>query len=352
MNAGRRRTLLFGLIALGITAAVVALIDQAVRNADLVSRLRGAMPGWLLVCALGETLAYAGFVVSYQAMARFCGGPRLPATLVVRVVGLSFGAFSVATAIGGLSVDFWALREAGEDAASASARVIALETLRWAVLALATCVAAVLVLVGVAYRRTWIVPVAWLVITALAFAGGLWVSAPSHRGLFPPSGGRLRRGLAIAVSALLYIRRLLVDRSGARRRAVGGAALFWAGELLCAWAALRAFGTRLGVAPLLLGYTTGYVSTGLPLPFGGAGGVDAALTGGFVLAGAPLGSALLGAVAFRVFSFWLPAVGAALSVLTVRGLRESLRQVRQARDGPGLNLEATDRPAPGRPRPG
>jgi hypothetical protein len=57
--------------------------------------------------------------------------------------------------------------------------------------------------------------------------------------------------------------------SGARRSAIGGAALFWAGELLCAWAALRAFGARLGVAPLLLGYITGYVATGLP--FGGAG---------------------------------------------------------------------------------
>ena len=74
-------------------------------------------------------------------MAELDGGPRLPYLTVVRVVGLSFGAFSVATAIGGLSVDFWALREAGEPPKMASARIIALETMRWALLSFATCVA-------------------------------------------------------------------------------------------------------------------------------------------------------------------------------------------------------------------
>ena len=145
---------------------------------------------------------------------------------------------------------------------------------------------------------------------------------------------------------------MLVDGSGVRRRAVGGAALFWAGELLCAWAALRAFGTQIGVAPLVLGYTTGYVATGLPLPFGGAGGVDAALTGGFVLAGAPLGSALLGAVTFRIFSFWLPAVGAIMSVLTAHGLTRRLREIGQARSATGVTADAMESPAPGRPPPG
>jgi uncharacterized membrane protein YbhN (UPF0104 family) len=334
VSTGRWRMALWAAVALAGTAGVVWLIDEAARNADLVSRLRGANAGWLAVCALGEILAYAGFVLAYQAMARVCGGPQLPASIVLRVVGLSFGAFSVATAIGGLSVDFWALRQAGEDPVHASARVIALETLRWAILALATCVAGVLVLLGVGHRMTWIVAAAWWAVTAVCFAGGLWVSSPAHRASFTEPGGRLRWALGIAVTALVYIRRLRVDRSGVRRRAVGGAALFWAGELVCAWAALRAFGTRIGVAPLLLGYTTGYAATALPLPFGGAGGVDAALTGGFVLAGAPLGSALLGAVTFRIFSFWLPAVGAILSLLTAHGLTGRLREIGHVRNTP------------------
>jgi uncharacterized membrane protein YbhN (UPF0104 family) len=346
----RKRVLLLVGLGIGATAAAVLLIGQAVRYTELLKQLRTATPGWLALCAVGETIAYGGFVISYQAMAAVSGGPRLSPTIVVRVVGLSFGAFSIATTIGGLAVDFWALREAGEPAGSASARVIGLETLRWAVLALATCAAGIAVLLGVGHPVTPIVPMAWLVVTGLCVGGGVAVSAPSRRDRFTlGAGGPLRRGLAVAVAGLVYIRQVMRGAPGLRRRAVGGAAVFWAGELLCAWAALRAFGARVDVAPLILGYTTGYVATGLPLPVGGAGSVDAALTGGFVLAGAPLSSALLAAVAFRVFSFWLPALAALLSVATLSGLRERLRAIGEARRAP-LSGGASERPAESRPQ--
>ncbi len=309
------------------------LIGQAAHFSQLLRRLRGAAPGWLIVCAEGEVLAYLGFFASYQAMAELAGGPRIPAAVVVRVVGLSFGAFSVATAIGGLSVDFWALREAGEPRRAASARIIALETLRWAVLGLASVVAAVVVLVGPEHGTRWPLAVAWLIVVPSCFAGGIWVSAPGRRErLQSGSGNALKRAFGVAVAALVYLRQLRSAPRDLRWRAVCGAALFWAGELLCVWAALRAFGTTIGPAPLVLGYATGNLATGLPLPAGGSGSVDAALTGGLVLAGAPLSGALLGAVTFRVFSFWLPAGGAMFSVLTVRGLRERLRQIAQQRE--------------------
>ena len=332
------------LVALGVgvaaTVVVVVLIGQAAHYADLLTRLRAAKPGWLVLCAAGEVVAYAGFAASYQAVAELDGGPRLPYLTVVRVVGLSFGAFSVATAIGGLSVDFWALREAGEPPKMASARVIALETMRWALLSIATCAAAIVVLLGAGGGQVpWEVPVAWLVITPACFAGGLWISGARRRGRFTRSTGSLALdALGVAVRALVLVRRLVHAPVGLTVRACGGAALFWSGELLCAWAALRAFGVTVGVAPLLLGYTTGYVSMGLPLPAGGSGSVDAAMTAGFVLAGAPLSGALLGAIAFRLFSFWLPAVGALLSLATLRGLRARLHAVAERRAEPPMAL--------------
>jgi uncharacterized membrane protein YbhN (UPF0104 family) len=344
MTSERKRLLVSVGVAVAATALAIVLIGQAAHFADLATRLRGAEFGWLVVCAFGEVAAYAGFVASYQAMAELDGGPRLAYSTVVRVVGLSFGAFSVATAIGGLSVDFWALREAGESPKLASARVIALETMRWAVLAIATCVAGVVVLLGAAGGHLpWEVPAAWLVITPLCFAGGLWISAPGRSGRFTrSSGGRPHGALAVAVRALVLVRALTHAPARLGLRAVGGAAVFWAGEVLCAWAALRAFGVSVAVAPLVVGYTTGYVSMGLPLPAGGAGSVDAAMTAGFVLAGAPLGSALLGAIAFRLFSFWLPAVGAVLSLATLRGLRARLHAVAEAR--PDRRWRSADQP--------
>jgi len=222
----------------------------------------------------------------------------------------------------------------------ASARVIALETMRWAVLTVATCVAATVVLLDVSGGHVpWEVPVAWLVITPACFAGGLWISAPRRCDRFTqPTGNWLRDALGVAVRALVLVRKLVHSPARLIVRALGGAALFWAGEVLCAWAALRAFGVSVAVAPLLLGYTTGYVSMGLPLPAGGSGSVDAAMTAGFVLAGAPLGGALLGAIAFRLFSFWLPAIGALVSLATLRGLRARLHAVAERRAVPPMAL--------------
>jgi uncharacterized membrane protein YbhN (UPF0104 family) len=346
MSTDRKRLVFAVALGLGGTAAVILLIGRAAHYAELVKRLHNAAPGWLVVCALGEVVAYAGYIACYQAMAQICGGPRLPGPIVLRVVGLSFGAFSLATAVGVLSVDFWALREAGEPADRASARVIGFETLRWAVLGVATCIAAIVVLLGLTHPVGWVAPAAWLAVVPACFAGGLWISSRRRRERFARgSTGSIRRALGIAVSALVYIRQLMVGPRRLRARALMGAATFWAGDVLCAWSALRAFGADVALAPLLLGYSTGYVSEALPLPAGGSGGVDAAMTGGFVLAGAPLSSALLGAVGFRVFTFWIPALAALLSVITLRGLRARLHEVAAARE-----LSPPARPAaPGHP---
>jgi len=329
LPSGRGRRLAFIVVAgMLVTALVVALIAEAAHSADLLDRVRHATPGWLVVCAGGEVIAYAGYLAGYRAVAQLDGGPWLPASVALRVVALAFGAFTLATAVGGLSVDFWALREAGEPAGRASARVIAFETLRWAVLAVGTCLAAVAALVGLSRPVGTIVPVAWLVVVPACFAGGLWVSARRRRERLAGSdGGRIRRAFAVAVQALVYLRTLMTAPPALRRRALGGSLVFWAGDVLCAWAALRAFGARVGVAPLVLGYATGYVSEAVPLPAGGAGGVDAAMTGGFVLAGAPLSAALLGAVTFRIFAFWLPALVAVPSTLGARGLRDRLEGI-------------------------
>jgi uncharacterized membrane protein YbhN (UPF0104 family) len=325
---GRRRLAFILAAALAASGLAVLLIGQAAHFAELGRSLRHAAPGWLVVCALGELAAYAGYVAAYRAMAEFDGGPRLRTGLAVRVVILAFGAFSLATAVGGLSVDLWALSEAGEPPARAGARVIAFETLRWAMLSVATCVAGLAALTGLARPVPWPAAVAWLVIVPACFAGGLWVSAPVRRErLMHPRGGPLRRAFGVAVHALVYLRGLTRNRAGLRRRALGGTAIYWGGDLLCAWAALRAFGAHVGLAPLLVGYATGYVSEAVPLPAGGSGGVDAAMTGGFVLAGAPLSEALLAAVTFRVFTFWLPALVAVPSIAGAPRLRDRLREV-------------------------
>jgi uncharacterized protein (TIRG00374 family) len=124
--------------------------------------------------------------------------------------------------------------------------------------------------------------------------------------------------------------RSVTARRPLRARGVGGGLLYWGAELLVLWAALRAFGITLGPAALVVGYATGYVSTMLPLPAGGVGGVDAASTYALTLVGVPLGPALLAVVVQRLFSYWLPLALAIVGGHFIRELGRELGAVPRA----------------------
>jgi uncharacterized membrane protein YbhN (UPF0104 family) len=298
------------LLVLGVAAALVVgaglAIGKAADYARLLRDLRGAELWWLGLCLLGEMCAYAGYLVIYRETARVDGGPRFSFPDALRIVAAGFGALVVATGAGTLAVDYWALRRAG--ARNALARVIALNTLEWAVLCAATVAAAVVLLGEVALGA--LLP--WLVVVPACFLAAFWVtSARRYERLAGLEGGRVRVLLAACVQGVRLVRLLPL-------RAYAAAGLYWAGDLLCLWAGLRAFGVQLGVASLVLAYATGYLVAALPLPVGGAGGVDAAMTYALTLVGVPLAPALLGTFAFRLFNFWLPVVPA-LAVLPTVG---------------------------------
>ena len=331
MSPGRRRRALLAVAAaVVLSAGVTLLIARAVRFEAFGDVLRAGRPGWLVLCVAGEALAYAGYVLSYQAVAAVRGGVRLPFGLTLHAVAISLGAFSLATAAGGLSVDYWALREAGRGRADTAVRVLALHTLHWAVLAPAVALAAAIALAaGIAPAG---IAVPWIAAVPFCFAAAAWITAPARRRLAEPEGGRVRRALALAVRGLLLLRALAAHRRGEGPRAVTGAVLYWAGDLLCLWGALAAFGAPPGPAALVVAYATAYVTTALPLPAGGSGGLEAAMTFALHAVGVPLGPALAGALAFRVFNFWLPIVPALLVAPTIGRLRERLRRAGGARD--------------------
>ena len=57
-----------------------------------------------------------------------------------------------------------------------------------------------------------------------------------------------------------------------------GNSLYWAGDVLCLWAALQLVGGKhITLAALVLAYASGYVLTRRALPAGGAGIVEVAL---------------------------------------------------------------------------
>jgi uncharacterized protein (TIRG00374 family) len=106
--------------------------------------------------------------------------------------------------------------------------------------------------------------------------------------------------------------------------------VYWGGDILTLYAALRAFGVHVGLVPLVLAYTTAYVVTSLPLPAGGAGGVEAGLAFSLHAVGVPLAPALLATLVYRVFTLWLPIVPALALLPQLRRLAEELPGVERA----------------------
>jgi uncharacterized membrane protein YbhN (UPF0104 family) len=340
-----RRAILAVLLPIALMAGVFAAIGSFTHGDELLESLRRANPAWLPLGLAGVLLAYAGYVLAYRDVARAGGGPSLGYWTVVRVVAASFGAFVVASAAGGLAVQYWALRRAGMGTHETIRRVLALNTIEWAWLGgvAAACGAVALVLHADDVPAG--MSIAWLVVVPLCMVAASFVSAPgrgerlaelpAERGGARAGAGRvaravhwtaqkLRLGFAEAVGGLLIVRRILLHPLR-HPAGFGGFALYWLGQLLALWASLRAFGYTTAPDLLVLAYATGYVITALPLPSGGAGGVDAALVLALTAVGVPLATALLGVAAYRVFSFWLPLLPAVALLPGLGSLRSDLR---------------------------
>ena len=342
----RRKAVLTAVAALVLAVATVFGIGQVTNFRHVTHALGRGDRSWFPVCLGGELLAYAGYVAAYRDVARFDGGPVLPPWTTLRIVVIGFGAVLVGSSAGTIGIDYWALHRAGEPRHSAVRRVLAVSTLQWFVLAILAFLAAATTVPG-----PWRVPrameLAWLAIVPVCVAAAVWVSSPRRSDRLtslPCDEVRLRwdprtwpswlwhtsrAAFSDAVGGVVLVRRLL-HRPVAHSAALLGFPLYWAGDVLTLYAALRAFGVHPPLAPLVLAYCTGFVVTALPLPAGGSGGVEAGLTFALNAVGIPLAPALLATLVYRAFTLWLP-VGPALALLPqLRDLDRELPLVSRA----------------------
>jgi len=343
-----RRRLLLGTGAAALLGlGTLTLVGRVADFGQVASVLRTAEPGWLALCVAGVVLAYVGYVAGYRDVTRADRGPVLAPATAARVVALGFGAVALGSAPGGLAVDFWALRRAGAGLHESVRRVLALNTMEWAVLGLACAVAGIAALVGAADGVPAAMALAWPALVSVCVAAALVVSAPGRAGrLARVDPGRRRRGLhgiaprrpgtwtpwiadklrvgfADAVAGLVLIRHV-VSRPHRYPWGVGGFALYWLGELVVLEAALLAFSEPLGPIPLVLAYATGYAASALPLPAGGAGGVEASMAFSLHLTGVPLPSAVLAVFVYRLVTFWLPIIPSLAVAPSIPRLNEEL----------------------------
>jgi uncharacterized membrane protein YbhN (UPF0104 family) len=328
------------LLGTAVVAAVVLVAGKVTSYAGLTESLRGADWPWLALSGLGLVLAYAGYVLAYRDIARVDGGPRLGYGASARVVATSLGAFAVSSA-GGPAVEYWSLHRAGATRNEAITRVLALNTLKFFVLGLAGAAASVFVLVGAGPGAPLGFTVPWLVVVPVAVGLALWLSSSKRLRREPPSPPECglrgferclvylaREGLRDAIRGVVYVRHLLRRPRGYPAGLVAFPG-YWAGHVLALYGGVRAFGGEPGLAAVVVAFSVGYLATVLPLPAGGSGGVEAAMSYALHAVGVALAPALLGVLAYRVVTFWFPLVPVLAVLPSIRRLDGELVGVRE-----------------------
>ena len=327
--------------ALGIVAAllvglgVVVLIARAAGFVRVRDVIEEADPTWFFVCFFAEVVAFAAYAVVVREALRWRGGPEPGFGLSAHVTLASLGATRIVAAagVGGLAVTYWCFRRARFSTEEAFVRVLGLNTLVYLVFAVGAWVAALLATVLGAAPLGLTVP--WLVVVPGCFVAARFVTEPGRvERLSQPVGSILRRGFAYAIAGTAWVRVLLPHAGG--RRAVAAAAVYWAGDVFCLWAALRSVDVSLSPSELVLAYATGYVAMILPLPFGGLGSVDAAMTYALTAVGVPLAPALVGVAVYRLFGFWVPTIPALAALALLPRAGRGLERAAAATSAPAV----------------
>jgi hypothetical protein len=302
-------------VALNV-AAVIGLADVAGFRVVHASLTRIQWP-WLCAVPAALALSALGYYFAYRRIYAAEGGYQLSRRQLTAVVAAGFnGLFST----GGSRPDGLVLQAGGASRREAMVRVTTLGGMEQAILALYGCAAAIawlcLGLPGVPGDFT----LPWAVIPVPAFAAAFWLASRYRNRLAGRADWRAR--VSVLLDAVLLIRALFT-RPVRHRGAIGGMALFWAGDAVAVWSALAAFGLLMNGAALIVGYCTGMVFTRRIAPLAGAGTLALILPLTIWASGVPLATAITGVVAYRLLCFWL-SLPSALASLPV--LRETTRR--------------------------
>jgi hypothetical protein len=300
------------LLAVGLNvAAVIGLAGVAGFRAVHASLIRIQWP-WLCAVVAAFAMSAIGYYFAYRRIYAAEGGYELSRRQLTAVVAVGFSGFF---STGGIRPDGLVLENRGASRREAMVRVTTLTGMEQGILALYGCAAAIawlsLGLPGVALDVT----LPWAVIPVPAFAAAFWLASRSRARARLEGRAGWRARLSVFLDAVLLIRALFT-RPVRHRGAIGGMALFWAGDALGVWAGLAAFGFVMNGAALIVGYCTGMVFTRRVAPLAGAGTLVLILPLTIWASGAPLATAITGVAAYRVLGVLsLPPALASLPVL-------------------------------------
>lgn len=299
-----------------LVAGVVLLIARAAGFAEVRDAMAKADSTWFAVCLAAQVVALSGYAEVFRGGFAWRGGPDPGFRLSANVMLASIGATRVFAAggVGAIAVTYWCFRRARFAPDEALVRVLGFNTLFYVSFAAAAWTAALLAGTGVWGDVSVAFAAPWLVLVPFCVLAAAFVTQPARVGRYARFDGNvLRRALGYGIAGAAWVRAVLPDPAG--RRMALATLLYWSGNVLCLWAALRSVGVTLPLPELVLAFAAGHAATILPLPLGGVGGVDAAMTYALTAVGVPLALALVAVGVYRLFAFWAPTIPALAALL-------------------------------------
>jgi uncharacterized protein (TIRG00374 family) len=289
--------------------------------------LRHGNPEWLALAAVLELCSVMGYALLFATVFGR-GMPRINwrASIEIPLAGIAAIRLLAAAGAGGVAVTVWALRSAGMPPRIIACRMVASYAVQYGIYL------AALVVCGLGLWTGLFAGGGSFAITVLpAVLSAAGIALVASMGLVPKDferrfevlshrsdwAGRLGARLAAAPSTLGSGIRTAVDLVRGRRAGLLGAVAYWGFDIAVLGLSFHAFGTSVPVAVLVMGYFLGTLGSLLPLP-GGIGGVEGGMIGAFVAFGLPADRALIGVLAYRAISFWLPTLPGVVGYVTLR----------------------------------
>jgi uncharacterized membrane protein YbhN (UPF0104 family) len=321
-------------VPVGVVAAALLvvgvglLIARAAGFSEVRDAIERADASWFVVCLAAQALALSAYAEVFRGGFGWRGGPdpgfRLSATVMLASIGAT--RVFAAGGVGAIAATYWCFRRARFAANEALVRVLGFNTLFYVAFAVGAWTAALLALTGVWGDVSLAVALPWLLLVPFCVAAAAYVTQPARVGRWARLEGSVpRRALGYAVAGTAWVRDVLPDPAG--RRLLVATTLYWTGNVVCLWAALRSVGVALPLPELVLAFAAGHAATILPLPLGGVGGVDAAMTYALTAVGVPLALALVAVGVYRLFAFWAPTIPGVAALLTLPRAGRRLAQL-------------------------
>ena len=323
----RRRIVIGAILMVLFIVGLYFLVPKLAGLKNTWGTLRHGNPEWLALAAALELLSVMGYAVMFGTVFGR-GMPRIDwrASLEIPLAGIAAIRLLAAAGAGGVAVTVWALRNAGMTTRTIACRMVASYAIQYGIYlgALVVCGLGLwtgLFAGGGSFAITVLPAVLSAAGIALVASMGLVpqdferrFEALSHRSDW---AGRLAVRLAAAPSTLGSGIRTAFDLIRGRRVGLLGAVAYWGFDIAVLGLCFHAFGTSVPVAVVVMGYFLGTLGSLLPLP-GGIGGVEGGMIGAFVAFGIPADRALIGVLAYRAISFWLPTLPGVIGYLSLR----------------------------------